>query len=454
METETKKLTFYGGKFGPWISMILLVIAMVVAVLNNYTDFWVYNILMLGAMVLSFFLVKEKKIFGDVAVRGLQDSMLSILIIAFMLAGVMSKILRASGLVQALVWLSGTINLDPGFIPVIAFIVCCLISTSCGTSSGSIVAVFPVMLPIGIQMGCDASLVTGAIISGALFGDNLAPISDTTIASSLTQESKVSDVVRSRLPYSLIAGCISAVLFIIFGKMTVNADAVMIDTGEVKPLALILLVVPIIMVIMMRKGWDLGGTLIICDVAACVLSLVCGLITPAAMFGGDGPIVNGFMGMIDVIVFCFFLFMVIQTIRESGALQDLAVYLTKHCKNARAVELIILVSSVLGTVVTAGSSTGILFAGPIANDIRKPFKIAGTRSANILDAIACATCGFTPICTPYLLTLSMGPEIEGIPDDYSYGSIIKWVFHPIFLVVVFLISILTGKGRTYEETAA
>ena len=156
--------------------------------------------------------------------------------------------------------------------------------------------------------------------------------------------------------------------------------------------------------------------------------------------------------MLDVIVFCFFLFMVIQTIRESGALQDLAVSLTKHCKSARSVELIILLSSVFGTIVTAGSSTGILFAGPIANDIRKPFKIAGTRTANILDAIACATCGFCPICTPYLLSLSMGPEIAGIPDDYSYASIIKWVFHPIFLVLVFLLSILTGKGRQYEET--
>lgn len=448
---ENKRIDFYGGAAGPWISMILLVIGMVIAVLFNYTDFWVYNLLMLGAVVICFLLVKQKKQFGDVAIRGLQDSMLSILIIAFMLAGILSKLLRGSGLVESLVWLSGEMNLDAGFIPVIAFLVCVLISTSCGTSSGSIVAVLPVMLPIGIQLGCDASLLTGAVISGALFGDNLAPISDTTIASALTQESKINDVVRTRLPYSLIAGGISAVLFIIFGKLTSQDVSTTIDTATAEPKALLLLLVPVLMIIMMRKGWDLSGTLIVCDLLAVVINLALGLISPAVMFSGDGPIVNGMNGMIDIIIFCFFLFIVIQTIKECGALERLGEALLKHCKSARSVELIIMISSALGTIVTAGSSTGILFAGPIANKIAKEYDLAGTRAANILDATACATCGFVPICTPYLLSLSIGPEIEGIPDDYSYLSIIKWVFHPIFLILVFLISILTGAGRKYEK---
>mgnify|MGYP002553874997 CR=1 FL=1 len=445
------KLEFYGGNFGPWISMILLVVGMTAAVLFNYTDFWVYNLLMLAAVVICFFLVKQKKQFGDVAVRGLQDSMLSILIIAFILASILSKLLRGSGLVDALVWLSGEMNLDAGFIPVVAFLVCALISTSCGTSSGSIVAVLPIMLPIGIELGCDASLLTGAVISGALFGDNLAPISDTTIASSLTQESLVSDVVKSRLPYSLIAGGISAVLFVIFGKITTGDALTSIDTMEADPKALVLLVVPVLMIVMMRIGWDLGGTLIVCDLSAMLISLALGLIRPAEMFSAEGPLVNGINGMLDIIVFCFFLFIVMQTIKESGALERLGNGLLKYCRSARSVELIIMISSALGTIVTAGSSTGILFAGPIANKISKQYHIAGTRSANILDATACATCGFIPICTPYLLSLSIGPEIEGIPDDYGYVSILKWVLHPIFLVILFLGSIITGIGRKYES---
>ena len=147
----------------------------------------------------------------------------------------------------------------------VSFIICALISTACGTSSGAIVAVLPVMLPIGIDLGCDASLVCGAVISGALFGDNLAPISDTTIASALTQESKINDVVRSRLPYSLIAGGISAVLFIIFGKLTADVGSTVISADGSTVRALVLLIVPVIMIVLMKKGWDLAGTLIICD---------------------------------------------------------------------------------------------------------------------------------------------------------------------------------------------
>ena len=92
----------------------------------------------------------------------------------------------------------------------------------------------------------------------ALFGDNLAPISDTTIASALTQESKINDVVRSRLPYSLIAGGISAVLFIIFGKLTADVGSTVISADGSTVRALVLLIVPVIMIVLMKKGLGSG----------------------------------------------------------------------------------------------------------------------------------------------------------------------------------------------------
>ena len=82
-------------------------------VILNKTDFYVYNLLTLGTILIAFFLIKKKKSFGDVAIAGLQDSMLSILIIAFLLAGILSKLLRLSGLIEALVYLTSVFNLDP-----------------------------------------------------------------------------------------------------------------------------------------------------------------------------------------------------------------------------------------------------------------------------------------------------------------------------------------------------
>lgn len=451
MKEQNKKIEFFGGKLGPWIPIIVLVIGMVTVVILNKTDFYVYNLLTLGAILIAFFLIKKKKSFGDVAIAGLQDSMLSILIIAFLLAGILSKLLRLSGLIEALVYLTSVFNLDPGFIPVVSFIICALISTACGTSSGAIVAVLPVILPIGIDLGCDASLVCGAVISGAMFGDNLAPISDTTIASALTQESKINDVVRSRLPYALIAGGISAILFIIFGKLTANAGSTVISADGSTVRALVLLIVPVIMIVLMKKGWDLAGTLIICDTLAIAINLALGLISPAQMVNAEGPVVGGINSMMDMIVFCILFFIIIESLKESGALDSISNGLLKLCKGIRSVQFIIMIASVFGTIVTAGSSTGITFVGPMANKIAKKFKIAGTRSANLLDATACATCGFVPFCTPYLLALSIGPEIAGIPDDFSFLSIVKYTFHPIFLVLTFVISILTGKGKIMEK---
>lgn len=454
MNTEKKgTIVFLGGKYGPWIPIFFLIVCMIAAVATDHTDFYVYNLITLVAILLCFFLVKSKKTFGDVAISGLQDSMLAILILAFLLAGILSQLLRQSGLITALVWLSSVVNLDPAFIPLVSFLICALISTSCGTSSGSIVAVLPVMLPIAIQLGCNSSLVCGAVISGALFGDNLAPISDTTIASALTQEAKVNDVVRSRLPYALIAGGISAILFVVFGKLTstVSTTNVVVDDSTVR--ALVLLVVPIAMIILMKKGWDLASTLLICDSLAIAINLVLRLINPAQMIGGEGPIASGINGMVDIIIFAILFFVVIEALKQSGALDRLGDGLLNFCKSLRMVEFIIMLSSAFGTIVTAGSSTGIMFAGPMANKIAKQFKIAGTRSANLLDATACATCGFVPFCTPYLLALSIGGDMAGIPDDFSYLSILKFAFHPMLLILVFSISIISGIGRVLEKDA-
>ena len=110
----------------------------------------------------------------------------------------------------------------------------------------------PVMIPLAVGMGCNVNLICGAILAGSCFGDNLAPISDTTIASSLSQEVDVMKVVRSRLKYALIAGGISTVFFIAFGFMqngngTVEAAAVDATYAS----SLVFLIVPILVVVLM-----------------------------------------------------------------------------------------------------------------------------------------------------------------------------------------------------------
>ena len=222
MENQ-KKMQFYGGTFGACLPLLVFMALMITIAALQKVSLVLFCMAGFAGLCTAFLLAKDKKEFEKAVVAGLKNDTLCVIIFAFLLAGVLSQELRQSGLIQGLTWLVTELGLSAGFLPLVGFIICALISTACGTSNGAIVAVLPVLLPVATTVGANPAVVVGAIVSGAIFGDNLAPISDTTIASALTQGAEVRDVVRTRLPYSLIAGVVSAVLFVIIGFRTSEA---------------------------------------------------------------------------------------------------------------------------------------------------------------------------------------------------------------------------------------
>lgn len=442
---------FYFGKLGPWIPIILMVIGLIVGTKIGGGGILRFSLITFLAVIAGFFLAKDKKNFGNVAISGLTNSMLAIIIIAFLSAGVLGQLLRQSELIEALVHIAGSVNFDAGFLPLISFVICAIISTSCGTSSGSITAMAPVMLPLAVGMGCNPGLVCGAIISGAIFGDNLAPISDTTIGSALTQEAPVGDVVRTRLPYSLIAGGVSAVGFTVLGNVTTengSMESVAID-ADLK--SLLLLILPVIMIFMIKKGFDLVATLLVCDAIGIILNVVLGTIDIATILSNEGPIVAGLAGMINLVMYCILLFILLEILNCSGAFDALVEGLTKNCKSARSAELVCMLGTAVGTAAAGGSSPAVLFFGPMVRKVTKDFKIERTRGANILDGTACGISSILPYGTPVMLCLGFTTEIGAIPADFGYFDIVPYSFHGILLLALFALSILTGIGRRYVK---
>ena len=106
-----------------------------------------------------------------------------LMIMAWLLAGVLSTLLGASGFVEALVWLARSGGVSGGAYVAAAFVVCCLVSTSTGTSFGTIMIGGPLLYPAGAAIGADPAMLDRRILGGATFGDSISPISDTTIAS-------------------------------------------------------------------------------------------------------------------------------------------------------------------------------------------------------------------------------------------------------------------------------
>ena len=199
---KNKRMQFYGGTLGACAPLLVFMCLMIVIAAMKKVSLVLFCMAGFAGLCVAFLLAKNKKEFEQAVVDGLKNDTLCVIIFAFLLAGILSQELRQSGLIQGLTWLVMKLGLSAGFLPLVAFLVCLLISTACGTSNGAIVAVLPVLLPVAASVGANPSVVVGAIVSGAIFGDNLAPISDTTIASALTQDAEVRDVVRTRLPYA------------------------------------------------------------------------------------------------------------------------------------------------------------------------------------------------------------------------------------------------------------
>lgn len=396
---EAKKsypVSYYGGHVGAWLCVALAVAGIMYMLLIRGGGTKSMMVVLFLSLVLGLILAKDRKAYGDEMLKGLRESMVCVICVAFFMAGLLSALLKTSGLIEALIWVVAQINVNTGFIPVIAFLVCVLISTACGTSTGAVTAVSAVMCPLAGELGIDMGLMCGAIISGSIFGDNLAPISDTTIASSQTQGASVNDVVRTRIPYSIIVGAISAVLYVVIGLQQSSGGSAVIEGDPTKAKSLIFLVLPIVLVYMMRRGWGLVSALLLSNALALLFSVVLGVIEPSVLFSDDSPVASGMIGMANV---------------------------------------------------------AIVFFGPFVKQLMSDYKDEADtcRSANILDGVACGTNGLIPHGNPALVITGVATSVAGVPASFSFLNFIGYTFHCWGLLIIFLLSILTGIGRKRKK---
>ena len=436
---KNKRMQFYGGTLGACAPLLVFMCLMIVIAAMKKVSLVLFCMAGFAGLCVAFLLAKNKKEFEQAVVDGLKNDTLCVIIFAFLLAGILSQELRQSGLIQGLTWLVMKLGLSAGFLPLVAFLVCLLISTACGTSNGAIVAVLPVLLPVAATVGANSSVVVGAIVSGAIFGDNLAPISDTTIASALTQDAEVRDVVRTRLPYSLIAGVISAVLFVI-------------DPAYAK--TLVMLVIPVIMIILMLRGWNLISTLIVCDLVGFVLCLVFGFLDVPTLFSATGPIGAGLTGMLNVICFSFFMFALLEMLKRSGVFDMLLEKLNNASKTPRQAELVTILLSVIGSVAIGAASISILFVGPVVRKLLQTHNIERTRGSNLMDGIATGLAGIVPYNPVGLNAVSLAIASGVVSESFSFLDYVPYNFQSWLLILLFLLSAITGIGRRFEKGTA
>ena len=216
MTQESPSISFRGGAFSSAIPMLFFIVWAVYICLSGAPD---VRGLILGLIIglsLTLFLVRGSWwAYCEEIFTGMADRIGVVTIVCWLWAGMFAQVLRAGGLVDGLVWLGVHSGVDSGMFTALTFLLAALFASAVGTGYGTTVAFCTLMYPSGIVLGADPVLLFGAILSGAAFGDNLAPVSDTTIVSATTQETDIPGVVRSRLKYAIPAAAAALVATVV-----------------------------------------------------------------------------------------------------------------------------------------------------------------------------------------------------------------------------------------------
>ncbi len=465
MNNESRKLEFYGGE---WMSFIPFIVFIVLIVLTTFVGGSISNgalwIPAFMALVVAFFFAKDKKIYSEVIINGMASKEAIIPVVCWIFAGVFSRILRESGLAGGIAGSAASIGIGGTAFIIISFFASAIFATASGTGFGTIAAGMGVLYPAGVALGAHPALLAGAIVSGGAFGDNLAPVSDTTICSATSQDVDVPGVVKSRLKYALVAAVVTVIGIIIVG-MTYKGKSVGIEAIEYSKIALIMLVPVAITIWIAVKT----GNIIIATTVGIVLAgataVFAGLIdfiqidpgqevTKQALFrvvgSGldrtvDGVIYTGINSMIQVVILALLLFGSIAIMRAGHGDVKLLEVLGKIAKGPKGAEFSIAgmtmaLSAIMGLNAPAILAVGASFAKPLS----RKFGISPYRTANLLDATSCTLVYSLP-WTPAII-YTIGFTRDSI-HPLSALEITPFVFYAYALLAIMLISIFLGIGR-------
>lgn len=451
-------LEFYGGK---WVLLVPTAALIAVMCWVSFTGrasisaFWVGGLL---ALILGMLLARDRKAYAETIVRGLTDRTGATVIVAFIFAGVFGAVMKAAGLVDGLLWLGLQTGLTGGWFTVLAFILACIFGAGTGTSVGTVQAMAPVLFPAGILLGADPTMLAVAILAGGAFGDNIAPISDTTVTSAFTQNAAMGDVVKSRLPLALTAAAVSVVVFAIFGG---GGEVVEQSTGGSGPIGLIQ-IIPFAVVLtlaMMKRHLFVSLTWGI------ITGIAIGLITrtldapqifsiPAERGESTGLIEDGMAGVTGLVLLVLLIMAFSQVLAESGMMASLLAKLERAAaRGVRSAELTIIFVTLIFTVPLGANAPAILLVGPtIAKPLGEKHGLSAARRANLLDCSACTVFYMLPwhnAVIAWFATISIAAADVGI-DAPSIGTAFLNPYAWALLVVI-IVSALTGWNRTYAS---
>jgi Na+/H+ antiporter NhaC len=452
-QSPNPRLEFFGGRAGALAPFVLFLAGVAWLGLSGAPDergFWP---ILLAALAAGIALAKDRNAYAEAVVRGTTQPIVMIMILAWLLAGVLAALMNAGGLVPALVWLAEGAGVAGGGFAVAAFLICGLVSTATGTSLGTILLCAPLLYPAGGALGAEPAVLMGAILGGATFGDNVSPVSDTTIASAMTQGADMGGVVRSRLRYALPAAAVALVAYGLLGGAGGESIApeAQGDLGG-STAGLPLLAAPAVAIGLLLARRHLLVGLMGGIVTAAGVGLALGLLRPEQLlyidperFSARGLIVEGIERGVGISIFTVLLMALVAGVEASGVLERL-LERTRRLRTARGAEWSLFATVSAAVLLTTHSVVALLTVGPLARRTGERFGIDPYRRANLLDTTVCTYPFLLPYCIPTILAASTTINAGDMPRLSAWTAGLH-NFHSWALLAMVLLAIGTGWGR-------
>ena len=390
--------------------------------------FYVVSVVLAFSIALiAAFLQNHSRSFDEkihICAQGIGDDNIVTMLFIFILAGAFSGIASEAG------GASSTANLLLSVIPARfsipgLFIIACLISMAMGTSVGTITVLAPIACEVSKNGRLFLPLCVGIVVGGAMFGDNLSFISDTTIAATKTRGVAMKDKFRTNIRVALPSALITLVILIVFALMNRG-----VDIGDFE--YSILQAIPYFIVLVLSI---IGINVFIVLITGSLLFILAGMITGSLTYATAlSSMGTGISGMFETMIVTILVASIAALMRANGGFAAILAFIRKNADSRMGGMFGIAFLTAFMDIATANNTVAIVIAAPIARDITEEYNVDPKVTASLLDTCSCIMQGIIPYGAQLLVAANIA-RITSI-------SMIPFLFYPFILIIFVVISIL------------
>ena len=369
--------------------------------------------------------------------KGIGDKNIVTMILIFMEAGIFVGVVGRSSTESVAYF---TLSLIPARYSVaVLFVVSCFVSLAMGTSVGTITLITPIAAEIAKASGFPVALCAGSVMGGAMFGDNLSFISDTTIAACNGQGCEMKDKFRENIAIALPAALLTLILIVVLSLRSG------IGSVELKDYSLVQIVPYLLVLIGGIVGINVFVVLLIGILSGSLIMLSTGAIPATGLLTSMG---SGAAGMFETTMVAILVSAICALIRENGGFDALLSWIYRVFRGKKGGQLGMGLLVGIMDIATANNTVAIVMANPIASEMSGNYGISKRKAASLLDTFSCVFQGIIPYGAQMLVAIS---ACEELGMHVSAFEIIPNLFYPFLLFISSLLFIfIIPNHRTRE----